>query len=73
MQCQPTTTLQQQQNNGDISTNGNMRHASVKEIANTLSEFDYKWDDKFLLLAIYTRLKGVARMWLDASSTLNTT
>ncbi|XP_050339157.1 uncharacterized protein LOC126765591 [Bactrocera neohumeralis] len=81
--------------NGNISTNGNMRHASVKEIANTLPEFDptnnasitveqfidrvdrvveaYRWDEKFLLLAIYTRLRGVARMWLDASPTLHTT
>uniref|UniRef100_A0A0K8ULR6 Uncharacterized protein n=1 Tax=Bactrocera latifrons TaxID=174628 RepID=A0A0K8ULR6_BACLA len=28
------------QSNRNISTNGNMRHASVKEIANTLSEFN---------------------------------
>ncbi|XP_049303008.1 uncharacterized protein LOC125776162 [Bactrocera dorsalis] len=33
----------------------------------------YRWDEKFLLLAIYTRLRGVARMWLDASPTLHTT
>ncbi|XP_049316662.1 uncharacterized protein LOC125779373 [Bactrocera dorsalis] len=33
----------------------------------------YRWDEKFLLLAIYTRLKGLARMWLDASPTLHTT
>ncbi|XP_017478475.1 PREDICTED: uncharacterized protein LOC108368193 [Rhagoletis zephyria] len=77
------------------STNINTRHASVKEIANTLPEFDpisdksitveqfidrvnkvieaYRWDEKFLLLAIYTRLNGVARMWLDASPVLHTT
>ncbi|XP_062121981.1 uncharacterized protein LOC133835860 [Drosophila sulfurigaster albostrigata] len=70
------------------------RQASVKEIANTLPEFDpsdknaitakqfidrvnkvvdaYNWDQKCLLLAIYTRLKGPAKMWLDSSSVVHT-
>ncbi|XP_062133272.1 restin homolog [Drosophila sulfurigaster albostrigata] len=70
------------------------RQASVKEIANTLPEFDpsdknaitakqfidrvnkvvdaYNWDQKFLLLAIYTRLKGPAKMWLDSSPVVHT-
>ncbi|XP_041451951.1 uncharacterized protein LOC121405348 [Drosophila obscura] len=72
-----------------------VRQASVKEIANTLPDYDpsddnaisvdqfidrvnrvveaYQWDEKFLLLAIYTRLKGPAKMWLDSSPVLHTT
>jgi len=71
-----------------------VRQASVKEIANTLPEFDpsddnaisvnqfidrfnkvvdaYQWDEKFLLLAIYTKLKGTAKMWLDSLPILHT-
>lgn len=82
-------------NSEQFSTSVNMRQASVKEISNTLPEFDptnnasitveqfidrvnkvanaYKWEDKFLLLAVYTRLKGAARMWLDASPTMHIT
>ncbi|XP_070854122.1 uncharacterized protein [Drosophila suzukii] len=33
----------------------------------------YQWDEKFLLLAIYTKLKGPAKMWLDSSPILHTT
>ncbi|BFF91641.1 uncharacterized protein DMAD_09873 [Drosophila madeirensis] len=101
------TTKQQQQireeniegvshdiNPGRQATN-NVRQASVKEIANTLPDYDpsddnaisvdqfidrvnkvvdaYQWDEKFLLLAIYTRLKGPAKMWLDSSPVLHTT
>ncbi|XP_041451297.1 uncharacterized protein LOC121404945 [Drosophila obscura] len=33
----------------------------------------YQWDEKFRLLAIYTRLKGPAKMWLDSSPVLHTT
>ena len=62
---------------------------SVKEIAETIPEFDptndmsltaeqlvkrvntarasYGWDEKSMLLAVYGKLKGVARLWLDAS------
>jgi len=72
-----------------------VRQASVKEIANTLPEFDpsddnaisvnqfidrvnkvvdaCQWDEKFLLLAIYTKLKGPANIWLDSSPILHTT
>jgi len=78
-----------------VHTSTITRHASVKEIANTLPEYDpkdendisvdqfidrinrvidaYHWDEKLLLLANYTRLKGAARMWLDASPVLHTT
>jgi hypothetical protein len=78
-----------------LATSNNMRQASVKEIANTLPEFDpsddnaisvdqfvdrvnkvvdaYLWDEKFLMLAIYSRLKGPAKMWLDSSPILHTT
>ncbi|XP_043068710.2 uncharacterized protein [Drosophila bipectinata] len=73
----------------------NVRHASVKEIADTLPEFDpgdenaisvhqfidrvdkvvgaYRWDEKFLLLAIYTRIKGPAKLWFDSSPVVHTT
>lgn len=62
---------------------------SVKEIAETIPEFDptnemslsaeqfvdrvntameaYEWQEKSLLLAVYSKLKGVAKLWLDAS------
>jgi len=78
-----------------VQASNNVRQASVKEIANTLPEFDpsndnaisviqfidrvkkvvdaYQWDEKFLLLAIYTKLKGPATMWLDSSPILHTT
>jgi len=78
-----------------VQATNNVRQASVKEIANTLPEFDpnddnaisvnqfidrvnkvvdaYQWDEKFLLLAIYTKLKGPAKMWLDSSPILHTT
>ncbi|XP_044317746.1 uncharacterized protein LOC123038119 [Drosophila rhopaloa] len=78
-----------------VQATNNVRQASVKEIANTLPEYDpsddsaisvdqfidrvnkvvdaYQWDEKFLLLAIYTRLKGPAKMWLDSSPVLHTT
>ncbi|KAL7745269.1 hypothetical protein ACLKA6_008313 [Drosophila palustris] len=32
----------------------------------------YNWDDKFLLLAIYSQLKGPAKMWFDSSPVLHT-
>ncbi|KAM8707599.1 hypothetical protein ACLKA7_014690 [Drosophila subpalustris] len=32
----------------------------------------YSWDDKFLLLAIYSQLKGPAKMWFDSSPVLHT-
>ncbi|XP_017488608.1 PREDICTED: uncharacterized protein LOC108376868, partial [Rhagoletis zephyria] len=69
------------------------RSASVKEIAETIPEYDptsessltvtqfvnrvdsaisaYDWDEKCLLLAVYSKLKGVARMWLDAAPTFH--
>ncbi|XP_070853703.1 uncharacterized protein [Drosophila suzukii] len=78
-----------------VQATSNVRQASVKEIANTLPEFDpnddnaisvnqfidrvnkvvdaYSWDEKFLLLAIYTKLKGPAKMWLDSSAILHIT
>lgn len=68
------------------------RNHSVKEIAETIREFDptressisvgqfihrvnnslmaYKWDEKCLLLAVYSKMKGVAKMWLDSTPTL---
>ena len=30
----------------------------------------YGWDEKSMLLAVYSKLKGVARLWLDASEVL---
>ncbi|XP_026839328.1 uncharacterized protein LOC113564682 [Drosophila erecta] len=33
----------------------------------------YQWDEKFVLLAIYTKLKCPANMWLDSSQILHTT
>jgi len=75
--------------------NAQTRQASVKEIANTLPEFDpsnvnaisveqfiervdkvmnaYQWEDKFLMLAICSQLKGSAKMWYDSSPILHTT
>ncbi|KAM8718543.1 hypothetical protein ACLKA7_001708 [Drosophila subpalustris] len=32
----------------------------------------YNWDDKFLLLAIYSQLKGPAKMWFNSSPVLHT-
>ncbi|XP_065358751.1 uncharacterized protein LOC135952661 [Calliphora vicina] len=65
---------------------------SVKEISDTLPEYDptkdsifsveqfidrveksmraYDWDERCLMLAIYSKLKGPARLWLDASADL---
>ncbi|KAL7725688.1 hypothetical protein ACLKA6_013304 [Drosophila palustris] len=64
--------------------NTSTRQASVKEIAKTLPEFDPSDTnaisveqfidrvDKFLLLAIFSLLKGPAKMWFDLSPVLHT-
>ncbi|KPU81876.1 uncharacterized protein Dana_GF27453 [Drosophila ananassae] len=33
----------------------------------------YHWDETFLLLAIYTKIKGPAKMWFDSSPVVHTT
>ncbi|XP_017460837.1 PREDICTED: uncharacterized protein LOC108354156 [Rhagoletis zephyria] len=65
---------------------------SVKEIAETIPEFDptnessisveqfvervnsaiqaYQWEEKCLLLAVYSRLKGAAKLWLNSTEKL---
>ncbi|XP_044574028.1 uncharacterized protein LOC123258220 [Drosophila ananassae] len=79
----------------NLQARNNVRQASVKEIADTLPEFNpgdenaisvnqfidrvnkvvgaYHWDETFLLLAIYTKIKGPAKMWFDSSPVVHTT
>ncbi|XP_049308554.1 uncharacterized protein LOC125777493 [Bactrocera dorsalis] len=74
------------------STRATKINYSVKEIAETIPDFDptsessitveqfvdrvngamsaYKWEEKCLLLAVYSRLKGAAKIWLNSTDKL---
>ncbi|XP_036325107.1 uncharacterized protein K02A2.6-like [Rhagoletis pomonella] len=74
------------------STSANKSNYSVKEIAETIPDFDptndssitveqfvdrvngaisaYKWEEKCLLLTVYSRLKGAAKLWFNSADKL---
>lgn len=86
---QVTNTIEENVNNNNENANANRNAYTVKEIAETIPEFNptddrslsaeqfvdrvdtaiaaYNWEEKGLMLAIYSKLKGSAKLWLDGS------